>query len=151
MVFFFVLSGFVLALSLLRSDAPEPVAFALRRTLRLLLPVAGAVLLSAGLRALAYRGPVPGGGSDVLDLWAEPVGVSVLARQALLFGADNWFTLDMPLWSLVHEWRISLLFPLVLLFSRRAGLLLAVGLALHAAAIAAGVAPDVAQLGPRPQ
>jgi len=53
------------------------------------------------------------------------------------------------LWSLVHEWRISLIFPLALLFRRRAALLLAVGTALHAVAVAAGAAPDVAQLGPR--
>jgi peptidoglycan/LPS O-acetylase OafA/YrhL len=49
----------------------------------------------------------------------------------------------------VHEWRLSLAFPLVLLFRRRPALLLAAALALHAAAIGAGAAPDVVQLGPR--
>ncbi len=150
-VFFFVLSGYVLALSLLRPDVPGPVAFALRRTLRLLLPVAGAVLLSAGLRALFHQGQILDQGWDLRNLWAEPAGPLVVLRQALLVGADGWFTLDIPLWSLVHEWRVSVLFPLVLLFRRRAALLLAAALALHAAAIAAGVAPNVAQLGPRLQ
>jgi peptidoglycan/LPS O-acetylase OafA/YrhL len=150
-VFFFVLSGYVLALSLLRPDAPGPAVFALRRTLRLLPPVAGAVLLSAGLRALFYQGPILDGGWDVRDLWSEPVGLSMLARQALLLGADGWFTLDIPLWSLVHEWRLSLVFPLVLLFRRRVALLLAAALALHAAAVAAGVVPNAVQLGPRVQ
>ena len=148
-VFFFVLSGYVLMLSLLRRDAPGPAAFALRRTLRLLPPIAVAVLLSAGLRALIYRGLIPDAGGDLRAFWAEPVGLSMLVRQALLLGADGWFTLDTPLWSLVHEWRISLIFPLALLFRRRAALLLAVGIALHAVAVAAGAAPDVAQLGPR--
>ena len=49
-VFFFVLSGYVLALSLLRPDAPGPLAFALRRTARLLPPVAGAVASFLGGR-----------------------------------------------------------------------------------------------------
>jgi peptidoglycan/LPS O-acetylase OafA/YrhL len=148
-VFFFVLSGYVLALSLLRPDAPGPAVFALRRSLRLLLPVAGAVLLSAALRALFYREPILDLGWDLRHLWAEPVGPLVIARQALLLGAGGWFTLDIPLWSLVHEWRLSLLFPLVLLFRRRVALLLAAALALHAAAVAAGAPPGAAQLGPR--
>jgi peptidoglycan/LPS O-acetylase OafA/YrhL len=149
-VFFFVLSGYVLALSLLRPDAPGPVAFALRRTLRLLLPVTGAVLLSAGLRAVFHQGPMPNLlGWDARLLWSEPVGLSMLLRRALLLGADYRFTLDIPLWSLVHEWRLSVVFPLVLPFRRRPALLLAAGLALHAAALTAGAAPDAVQLGPR--
>ena len=149
-VFFFVLSGYVLALSLLRPDAPGPFGFALRRALRLMPPVVAAVLLSAGLRALFYAGPLPVElGWDARLLWSEPVEASTLLRQALLLGADHRFTLDIPLWSLVHEWRLSLAFPLVLLFRRRPALLLAAALALHAAAIGAGAAPDVVQLGPR--
>ena len=149
-VFFFVLSGYVLTLSLLRPDAPGPVAFALRRTLRLVLPVAAVVLLSAGLRALFYRGPLPADlGWDARLLWSEPVETSMLLRQALLLGADHRFTLDIPLWSLVHEWRLSLVFPLALLFRRRPALLLAAALALHAVAVAAGASHDAVQLGPR--
>ncbi len=148
-VFFFVLSGYVLALSLLRVDAPGAVTFAARRTLRLLPPIAAAVLLSAGLRTLVYQGMIPNAGWDVRDLWAEPVGPLMLARQALLIGASGWFTLDIPLWSLVHEWRISLIFPIVLLFRRHAVLLVAVGLVLQAIAVAVGATPDATQLGPR--
>jgi peptidoglycan/LPS O-acetylase OafA/YrhL len=75
----------------------------------------------------------------------------MLLRQALLLGADGGFTLDIPLWTLVHEWRITLLFPLVLLFRGRIAWLLGLALLLHVAAIAAGVAPDRHQLGPRLQ
>ena len=47
---FFVLSGYVLTLALLRQRGPvSPITWAARRTLRLLPPVAASVLLSAGL------------------------------------------------------------------------------------------------------
>ena len=148
-VFFFVLSGYVLALSLLRDDRTGLAQFALRRTVRLMVPVAGAVLLSAALCTLAWRGPVPGAGPDLGHLWSEPLGAAMVLRQALLLGGDGSYTLDIPLWTLVHEWRLTVLFPLVLVFRRRPLLLVGLALAAQAAAIALGVAPDRHQLGPR--
>jgi peptidoglycan/LPS O-acetylase OafA/YrhL len=148
-IFFFVLSGYVLTLSLLKDQRPGLATFALRRSCRLLLPVAGAVLVSAALSLALRPGPLPQGGWDAQVLWSEPVGAAMVLRQALLLGADGWFTLDIPLWTLVHEWRITLLFPLVLLFRGRVAWLLGLALLLHVTAIALGVAPDRHQLGPR--
>jgi peptidoglycan/LPS O-acetylase OafA/YrhL len=151
-VFFFVLSGYVLTLSLLRPGAPGPVGFALRRGVRLLPPVAAVLALSAALREVFWAGgPPPGvGWLPAGQLWHPDWTWSELALRSLLIGAAGDFSLDPPLWSLVHEWRASLALPLVLLMVRgRVATLLAAALLLMAAAIAAGAPLDHALLGPR--
>jgi peptidoglycan/LPS O-acetylase OafA/YrhL len=147
-VFFFVLSGYVLTLSLLRPGAPGPLGFALRRACRLLPPVAGAVLLSAALRRLAFAGPPPGY-DPYLEavMWQPAPAAWDLLRQSLLLGADEQFGLDPALWSLVHEWRVSLALPAALLFRRRPWLLLALGLVLQGLATAGGARQDLVLLG----
>jgi peptidoglycan/LPS O-acetylase OafA/YrhL len=147
-VFFFVLSGYVLTLSLLRPGAPGPVGFALSRACRLLLPVAGAVLLSAALRRIGFTGPLPDVSWYLRDvMWAPAPGAGDLLRQSLLLGADGQFGLDPALWSLVHEWRVSLVLPAVLLFRHRPLLLLALGLLAQGLAFAGGADPDRTMLG----
>jgi peptidoglycan/LPS O-acetylase OafA/YrhL len=149
-VFFFVLSGYVLTLALLRERHPvSPAAWAVRRTLRLLPPVAASVLLSVGL-CWWFAGDQP---KDDLGLlvavsWSEPPDlVSLLKHMVLLDSDDYAFPLNIVLWSLVHEWRISLVMPLVLLFRGRAALLLGAAFLLRSAAIAAGADEDEAMLG----
>ncbi|CAA9276447.1 MAG: hypothetical protein AVDCRST_MAG04-3418 [uncultured Acetobacteraceae bacterium] len=149
-IFFFVLSGYVLTLALLRQRDPvAPIGWAVRRTLRLLPPVAASVLLSAGLYWMFSDGRPPGDlGLLVAVSWPEPPDIaSLLQHMALLDTEDYAFPLNIVLWSLVHEWRISLLAPLVLLFRGHAALLLGIAFLLRSTAITAGAAEDDAMLG----
>lgn len=148
-VFFFVLSGYVLTLSLMRPGAPGPVGFALRRACRLLLPVTGAVLLSAALWRISFAGPLTEYSWYAQQtMWVPAPSAGDLLRQSLLIGAEGQFGLDPALWSLVHEWRISLVLPAVLLFRTRPALLLALGLPLEGLALAGGADPGHTMLGP---
>ena len=61
-LFFFVLSGYVLTRALLRNGSPGLLAFAAQRTIRLMLPAAASVLLSAGLYAAVVTDPALAGG-----------------------------------------------------------------------------------------
>jgi peptidoglycan/LPS O-acetylase OafA/YrhL len=150
-IFFFVLSGYVLTLALLRQREPvAPVGWAVRRTLRLLPPVAAAVLLSAGLYFLFSEGRPPPGdlGLLVAVSWSDPLDLASLLKHMALLETDAYaFPLNIVLWSLVHEWRISLLAPLVLLLRGRVALLLGVAFLLRSVAIAAGAPEDDAMLG----
>lgn len=149
-VFFFVLSGYVLTLSLLRPGAPGVVGFALSRACRLLLPAAGAVLLSAALRELSFAGPPPDYSWYFRNtMWMPAPDAGDLLRQSLLIGAQPQFGLDPALWSLVHEWRISLVLPAVLLFRHRPLMLPALGLVAQGVAFAAGVDVNMVHLGQR--
>jgi len=112
-ILFFVLSGMVLTRGLTRTPtltAAGFFAFACRRAVRLCLPAAAALALSAALYMLLWDGPWAG--SRLYGGWSNPPGLIDLTRQAMLIGADGDFTFDPALWSLVHELRLSLLLPL---------------------------------------
>jgi peptidoglycan/LPS O-acetylase OafA/YrhL len=148
-LFFFILSGYVLTRSLLRSGSPGLVAFAAQRSLRLGLPVVATVLLSA----LLYRMLVTPAAHRVLEghalaTWSGPPTSSEIVRNIGLIGADFQLRLDPTLWSLVHEWRLTVLMPLVLLFRHNVWLLLALAAMLTAFGLAGGAVENEVLLGP---
>ncbi len=117
-ILFFVLSGFVLSLSLegARSFYAQ---FAARRLCRIYLPFAAVILISAILCWVSPSIPALAG-SWAGRTWSEDASGGLVLRHLLMpvMGVD--LTLDRPGWSLVHEIRISLLFPLLWLAVRRA-------------------------------
>jgi peptidoglycan/LPS O-acetylase OafA/YrhL len=131
-IFFFVLSGFVLALPFYGSNPPSYVNFALRRFCRLIVPAAG--LLVFAIVLLLVLGPAhPAGYSYFFNNhWQEPLSIGMLLRHIFLipdtseFGAGIPFSLNTPLWTLAIEWQVGLLFPLLILCARRSPWLLLV-------------------------
>jgi peptidoglycan/LPS O-acetylase OafA/YrhL len=152
-LFFFVLSGYVLVRALLRNGSPGLLAFAAQRSVRLLLPVAASVLLSVGLYAALVDDPALLRGAlrdHTLHLWREAPGLfDVLRASALLITASDPVELNPVLWSLVHEWRLTLLLPLVLLFRGRVWWLLALGCAGMALGALGSGSENRVQLGPQ--
>lgn len=119
-IVFFVLSGFVLYLSLQRHDRDDYLTFTVRRLARLYPPVAVAVLLSVGLYLLVDPRPgdtVPGWLTQYS--WTERPNPALVTGHLLLLDTDRFHTLDNPMWSLVVEMRLSLLFPLLAAGIRR--------------------------------
>ena len=122
-LFFFVLSGYVLTRALVAGALPPGLfAFAVQRSVRILFPTAAAVGLSALLRALAFdasaAASAPG---HHLHTWLiAPTPLRMAAEVALLRN-----DLNVVLWSLAHEWRLTVLLPLVLALRNRPFTLLA--------------------------
>ncbi|MDQ1078671.1 acyltransferase [Pseudoroseomonas cervicalis] len=157
-VFFFVLSGYVLTRALARQEARSPGSvlswpgwahYAVQRALRLGLPVLGALLLSAALQSLTWRAPLPPGSPHIVAgaAWAAPWNWPDLLGQALLLRHGDGFQLNPVLWSLVHEWRIALLLPLALLLRHRPEWLLAIALLGAGVARLAGMPEGQVSLG----
>lgn len=133
-VIFFVLSGFVLALPYFRVPSPDYRRFMLKRFCRIGIPYYAAVLMALGLYFLLDVSAPHGSGiwvrvpqtNDVL------IDATLILRHifAFMLGAGEDTILIGPAWSLIHEMRISALFPvLVLLMVRpRLGIPVAVGL-----------------------
>lgn len=119
-IFFFVISGFVLALPYFKREL-HYAPFILKRISRVYLPyiVAVAVALSACL--LVSRGDIAELSSWFNGSWTQPVTLRMLAGHALLVGSFRNGELDPVLWSLVHEMRVSLIFPAVMLVALRYG------------------------------
>src|ERR1700722_7768894 len=108
-ILFFVLSGFVLSLPA-AAGRPQPyITFAIRRVFRIYLPylmalafaVAGAYWLHGIItRNIWFHA-----------FWSEPLNWGLVGRHVLFVGVYNTDQFDNPIWSLVHEMRISLIFP----------------------------------------
>lgn len=111
---FFVLSGFVLTQSLRGSRHRDYVTFAVRRICRIWLPFVVVIVVAAGLRLMIDSRPIAG--MDWLNQsWNTPVNGRLILGHAAMLGTTTYQNLDNPMWSLVHEMRISLIFPLLLL------------------------------------
>jgi peptidoglycan/LPS O-acetylase OafA/YrhL len=149
-LFFFVLSGYVLTRALLRHGSPGLGAFAAQRTIRLGLPVAVSVLISVLLYAAFAEPALPAEWRErSLFTWLEPPTVGQVVSNIALMADNDDMRLNVVLWSLVHEWRLSLLLPLVLLFRGRAALFTAVVLAMMAIGIMGGATENRVLLGPQ--
>ena len=128
-IFFFVLSGFVIHLRYARQLIGNPAAsfdfwpYLRRRARRLYPPLAVALLITFGADALGRHLLLPTATGDTLyPLINQNVGhdhrTIVLIRN-LAFIMDPVFGSDGPLWSLNYEWYFYLLYPLVFLVTRR--------------------------------
>lgn len=110
---FFVLSGFVLAISLSGGGRETYAKFMLKRIVRIWLPFAGAILISAILAKSLSHLPLKGTSEWMHQTWTSPVGPFKIFVHLAMLGTD--ISLDNPMWSLIHEMRISFIFPLIFL------------------------------------
>lgn len=121
-VFFFVLSGFVLAVPFFRGPV-SPVGFVLKRMARIYPPY-WAVLIVAILVEVSTGGPairVPCmmrfGFLTLLQTCGDPVPPwhAVAFLIALFSEYQGYYLYDPVIWSLVQELRLSILLPLIML------------------------------------
>ncbi|MBR1092069.1 acyltransferase [Bradyrhizobium manausense] len=112
---FFVLSGFVLHLAFV-SSRDGYWSFMIKRLWRIYPPFCVAILASAALYHLIGAAPMDG-----LTDWANQSSwqlrptLSVVAAHLAMTDIEALHSLDNPMWSLVVEMRISILFPLIAL------------------------------------
>jgi peptidoglycan/LPS O-acetylase OafA/YrhL len=125
-IVFFVLSGFVLMLPFASGRTPAFGTYALRRLIRIYVPFACSIFLGAALYKLSAPGEI-----RTLTSWfnesawdAAPRPMLVLKHLAMT-GRWEDMRLNPVMWSLVHELRVSLVFPLIAamaLWSKKAAL-----------------------------
>jgi peptidoglycan/LPS O-acetylase OafA/YrhL len=113
---FFVLSGTVLALSYLEKDRSYT-PYIIKRLSRIYLPFSAAIVLAAALDMLVGHAPILGE-TDWFNVynWRSPVTLGLIGRHLAMLNVTE---LDDPMWSLVHEMRISLIFPLIAILAAR--------------------------------
>jgi peptidoglycan/LPS O-acetylase OafA/YrhL len=117
-ILFFVLSGFVLAYSLKKNPLPYS-GYAVKRVFRIYPTFFVAILISYLLHSLIGIHHLSDSewartGVDIAD-----TSLPMLAKTLLMWGTKSTHGLDGVDWSLVHEMRVSLIFPLLLLIVTR--------------------------------
>jgi peptidoglycan/LPS O-acetylase OafA/YrhL len=113
-LFFFVLSGLVLTLQL-TDRSMGYIRFVVRRVFRIyplyLVAVIGAIGAVIALHPVAFPGASRSFNAFVFH--TTPPTVELVVNHLLLIGSFDTSAYNAPIWSLVHEMRISLIFPLL--------------------------------------
>jgi peptidoglycan/LPS O-acetylase OafA/YrhL len=115
-IFFFVLSGFVLAIPFL--DAIKPTNYAVyltKRIFRIYPPYAVAVCMAVLANICFYRGAgIPELSGWFNHSWQGRIDWKLVTSHFFLIGSfENW-RFNPVIWSLVIEMRISILFPAII-------------------------------------
>lgn len=107
---FFVLSGFVLALPLMKEKPFDWMAYYPRRLVRIGLPVVCSLLFAAALALLVPQNP-----ADAKSVWITSTSVWPLTVERLIANLDPTSldnALNNPLWSIYWEMAFSMMLPL---------------------------------------
>jgi peptidoglycan/LPS O-acetylase OafA/YrhL len=114
-ILFFVLSGFVLSLPFLNNRAPKYPVYMVRRICRIYIPYIFSILVSVTLFILIKKTFVAELTDWFRGMWsADPFNTQTIMSFLFMFG-KNTHNLNTVTWSLVHEMRISLVFPLIII------------------------------------
>ncbi len=115
---FFILSGY--ALAAMSEKDRSYASYLVRRACRIMLPLAAALILSAGLYFILQPIPLPDMSGWVNGMiWNFPVTWEAFFRHLFLLGETQDIFMDGVVWSLVYEMRISLFFPLLYMCCRK--------------------------------
>ncbi|RTE11235.1 acyltransferase family protein [Paenibacillus whitsoniae] len=118
-LFFFVLSGFVLSIPFFSETQPPYSIFILKRFFRIYIPYICCIVLAILCCLLFTRGGIPAL-SDWFNLfWVTPYSNGLLLNHIFLIGNYETDAYNPVIWSLVHEMRISLIFPLLMIFIKK--------------------------------
>ena len=123
-IFFFVLSGFVLNLRFAQAQAYGRgwwAEFIVRRLFRIYPAFLAVILLAVAVRSAGFGDRGASYSDNLLSdtyalFWSRPFNGSDVARTLTLIGPGiDRDLFDPPMWSLIMEMRISLVFPLIIL------------------------------------
>jgi peptidoglycan/LPS O-acetylase OafA/YrhL len=109
---FFVLSGYVLAKSVAGNATGSYLPFLICRVFRRWVRFVVAILIAALMVLLIAPRPLQGY-AWISTSWSEPLSWNLVVGHLAMLGVDKYETLDSPMWGLVHEIRISTVFPLL--------------------------------------
>lgn len=114
-ILFFMLSGFVLSLPYFNNKALKYKDYIIRRVCRIYLPYAVSVTVAIICMMMFYRFDI-----HELGWWFDtsvhPISFDMIINHILLVGEFQSSTFNMVIWSLVHEMRISIIFPVIVYF-----------------------------------
>jgi peptidoglycan/LPS O-acetylase OafA/YrhL len=117
-ILFFVLSGFVLSIPLLGKREQNYLPYLVKRYFRIYIPYIVAIIFSIALSTIFINR-----GIAIVDdwemLWNTPISISLIFEHIILLGNIHSNEFNGVIWSLIHELRISIIFPFLVLFIKR--------------------------------
>ncbi|PGM67144.1 acyltransferase [Bacillus cereus] len=117
-IIFFVLSGFVLYGSIQNNHSSYG-SYLLKRICRIYIPYLVAISIAIICQATISEYGISYLSEWFNRSWTIESSLGLIAQHVLLVGKYNTDTYNSVIWSLVHEMRISIIFPLVLMVCLR--------------------------------
>lgn len=114
-ILFFILSGFVLSLPYHRKKSLPYRDYLIRRVCRILIPSSVSLLLVLLIVSALSPNGLTGISQWGNDIWNSPISIKMIVDHLFLLGEFHTMKLNPVIWSLIHEMRISLLFPFIIL------------------------------------
>lgn len=118
-ILFFILSGFVLSLPFFREPRPGYGGFVVRRICRIYLPYIVLITGAIMVRTFVTKKTIPELSQWFNGFCGDPFSLKTALEHLFLIGNIHSNVYNNAIWSLIHEMRISLVFPLLFLFVLR--------------------------------
>lgn len=118
-ILFFILSGFVLALPFYLDKPFSYPSYLIKRICRIYLPYLCAVIVAFLLKITLYSGSISYLSSWFNNIWHRDITWDNVVGHLFLIGDFPNYLYNPVLWSLVHEMRISLIFPFIVILIKR--------------------------------
>ncbi len=117
---FFVLSGFVLSIPFFEKEKNiKYTSFLYKRYLRIYLPFYVSLIIAILSSMTLYSGSINEFSSWFNMVWSREINLRVIVEHLLLLTSFQNAHINPVLWSLIHEMRISIIFPLLMLIINR--------------------------------
>lgn len=122
-ILFFVISGFVLALPYLNNISLSYKNYLVKRFCRIYIPYVVSILCAVILMGVYSRMGIPELGKWINNTWTTPFSSDLFFKHIFLLGSfdGDTVTFNPVIWSLVHEMRISIIFPILVYFIAKTG------------------------------
>lgn len=126
---FFLLSGFVLSLSFFSNKKFSYSSFIIRRICRIYIPYIFAITFAYIAMKVFYSGRIDSLSDWFNANWSKGLSSDSIIKHIVLIGTFT-SNVDNVIWSLIHEMRISIIFPFIMLVVVRKNLKYSIGFAL---------------------
>lgn len=114
-ILFFVLSGYVLSLPYHKNIAPKYKDYIIKRVCRIYIPYVVSIFLAIFCMFIFFRIDIPEIGGW-LNISENSFPFRSLFNHVILIDQFNTYHFNIVVWSLVHEMRISIIFPVIMYF-----------------------------------
>ena len=114
-IIFFILSGFVLSLPWLKGSEAPYNSYLIKRVCRIYIPYIATVALALLTYSLFASGQIPELSQWFNTSWSRDPTPTDIIQHTLLIGSFANEQYAVVLWSLVHEMRISIIFPFLMI------------------------------------
>jgi peptidoglycan/LPS O-acetylase OafA/YrhL len=118
-IFFFILSGFVLSLPFYSGKEFSYFSYMVKRAVRIYLPFMAAMIAAMMMCQMLYQGGITHLSAWMSNKWSIEVTFNTILEQLNILGNHETRTYNPVVWSLIHEMRISLIFPLLMIIINR--------------------------------